>query len=76
MENKDPIPESSLASDLRNLFIKVPLLEAIKEIPIYTKIIRELCLKKPGRGRLEPQAIQFVVRVEVNDGVYAHGEIY
>lgn len=30
VEKKDPIPESSLASELRNLFIRVPLLQAIK----------------------------------------------
>ena len=62
MEKKDPIHESSLASELKNLFIKVPLLQAIKEIPICTKIIRNLCLKKPGRRILETQTIQFVGR--------------
>ena len=54
MEKNDPSPKSSLASELRNLRIKVPFLQAIKEIPIYTKIIRELYLKKPGRKRVEP----------------------
>jgi len=46
VEKKDPIPESSLAYKLRNLFIKVPLLQDIKEVPICTKIIRQLYLKK------------------------------
>lgn len=72
MEKKDPIPESSLASMLRNLFIRVALLQAIKEIPIYTKIIMELCLKKPGRRRLEPQTIQFVGRAVVLMTGYMH----
>jgi len=30
VEKKDPIPKSSLASKLRNLFIRVPLLQSIK----------------------------------------------
>jgi len=62
VEKKGPIPKSILASKLRNLFIKVPLVQAMKEIPICTKIIRELWLKKPGRRRLEPKTIQFVGR--------------
>jgi len=62
VEKKGPIPESNMASELRNLFIKVPLLQSINEIPICTKLIRELCLKNPGRRRLEPQNIQFVGR--------------
>jgi len=62
MEKSEPISETSLASEHRNLFIKIPLLQAIKEIPICTKIIMELCLKKPRRKRLEPQTIQFVGR--------------
>jgi len=62
MERSEPISETSLASELHNLFIKIPLLQAIKEIPICTKIIKELCLKKPGRKILEPQTIQFVGR--------------
>ena len=53
VEKKDPIPKFNLASELRNLFIRVPLLQASKEIPICTKIIRELYLKKKERKRVE-----------------------
>eukprot|EP00253_Pinus_taeda_P028253 PITA_28253 len=60
MERSEPISKTSLASELQNLFIKIPLLHAIKEIPICTKIINELYLKKLGRKKLEPQTIQFV----------------
>ena len=52
MEISEPISETILASELLNLFIKIPLLQAIKEIPICTNIIKEICLKKPGRKRL------------------------
>ena len=62
VKKNDPIPKYSLASKLINLFIKVPLLQDIKEIPNSTKIVRELFLKKPWRRRLESQTIQFVGR--------------
>ena len=62
VERSEPISKTSLVSELRNLFIKVPFLWAIKEIPICTKIIKDFYLKKPGRKRLEPQTIQFVGR--------------
>jgi hypothetical protein len=39
---------------------KIPLLQAIKDIPIYAKIIRDLCLKKPGRKKKEPPLVQVV----------------
>jgi len=31
------------------LYIKIPLLQAIVDIPIYAKTIKELCIKKPRR---------------------------
>jgi len=31
--------------ELRNLYIKIPLLQAIQDIPIYAKTIKELCIK-------------------------------
>ena len=37
VEKKDPIPDSSLTSELRNIFIIVPLLQDIREIPILYK---------------------------------------
>jgi hypothetical protein len=35
-------------------------LQAIKDIPIYAKIIRDICLKKPGRKKKEPPLVQVV----------------
>ena len=64
MERSKPIYETSLASKLRNIFIKIPFLQAIKNIPICTKIIKELFPKKPRRKRVKPQTIQFVGREE------------
>jgi hypothetical protein len=49
-----------IEDELRNVCIKIPLLQAIKDIPIYAKIIRDLCLKKPGRKKKEPPLVQVV----------------
>jgi hypothetical protein len=39
---------------------KIPLLQDIKDIPIYAKIIRDIFLKKPGRKKKEPPLVQVV----------------
>lgn len=35
--------------ELKNLYIKIPLLQAIRDILIYAKTIKELCVKKSMR---------------------------
>ena len=40
--------------------MKIPLPQAIKDIPIYTKAIKELCLKRPAKKRLDSQTIQVI----------------
>jgi hypothetical protein len=49
-----------LEDELRNVCVKIPLLQAIKDIPIYAKIIRDLCIKNRGRKRKEPPVIKVV----------------
>jgi hypothetical protein len=41
--------EFDIMIELRNVCVKIPLLQAIKDVPIYAKTIKELCIKKPGR---------------------------
>jgi len=36
--------------ELQNLYIKIPFLQGIQDIPIYAKTIKELCVKKPRRS--------------------------
>lgn len=38
-------------TELKNFYIKIPLLQAIRDIPIYTKIIKDLYIEKPGQKR-------------------------
>ena len=48
------IPQFDVLDELKNVYIKIPLLQAIKDIPIYTKAIKEMCLKKPARRKIDP----------------------
>jgi hypothetical protein len=34
------------------------LFQAIKYVPIYGRVVRELCLKKPGWKKRDPQTVQ------------------
>ena len=39
------------------MIVRIPLLDAIKEVPIYTKAIKEACIKKPRRKNKDPRTI-------------------
>eukprot|EP00253_Pinus_taeda_P030943 PITA_30943 len=54
------IPQFDVLDELKNVYIKILLLQAIKDISIYTKAIKELCLKKPTRKRVDPQTIHVI----------------
>jgi hypothetical protein len=58
-KTKEPL-EHNLETELWNICVNIPLLQAIKDIPIYAKIVRDLCIKNPGRKRKEPPVIQVV----------------
>ena len=45
---------------MKNLCVRIPLLKAIKDIPIYAKIVRELCLKRSGKKKKDPLTIQYI----------------
>jgi hypothetical protein len=47
-------------SKLKNVCVKIPLLQAIKDIPIFTLTIKELCLKNPGRKRKDPPILKAI----------------
>jgi hypothetical protein len=46
-----------LEVELRNICVNIPLLQAIKDIPIYAKIIRDIFIKNLGRKRKQPPVI-------------------
>jgi hypothetical protein len=45
---------------LKNICVKIPLLQAIKDIPIYIKVVKELCIEKPGRKQKDPPIVHLV----------------
>ncbi|XP_057841299.2 uncharacterized protein LOC131050994 [Cryptomeria japonica] len=49
---------------LKNVFVKIPLFQAIKDVPISGKAIKEACLKKPGRKKKDPHTIHVVGQLE------------
>jgi len=53
-------PDFDILGELKNLYIKIPLLQAIQDIPIYAKTIRELCIKKPRRRITNSPTVQVV----------------
>ena len=40
--------------------VQIPLLDAIKEVPIYTKAIKEACIKKLQRKKKDLKTIHFL----------------
>ena len=42
------------------MYIKIPFLQAIQDIPIYAKTIKELCIKKPRRNITTNPRVQVV----------------
>ena len=42
-------PEYDIMNELNNICVKIPLLQDINDIPIYIKVIKELCIKRQGK---------------------------
>ena len=45
--------EKELLWELKKLCIKIPLLQDLKDVPIFNKYIKEECIRRPGRKRRE-----------------------
>ena len=39
-------PQFNLLGELKNLYVKIPLLQALHDVPIYAKTVRDLCVRK------------------------------
>jgi hypothetical protein len=53
-------PTFDIVEELKNLCVKIPLLQAIQDILIYAKTIKELCGEKPRRKTKNPSALHVV----------------
>jgi len=57
------LPDYNFLDELKNVCIKIPLLQAIKEIPILAKTIKELSLKRPGKKPRDTRRIHLVGKI-------------
>lgn len=51
------IPEPlafNLLGELQTLYVKIPLLQALRDVPIYARTVRDICIKKAGRKAKDP----------------------
>lgn len=60
MSKSSPQAEFDLLGELHNLFVKIPLLQAMKDVPIYAKTLREYYSKKPTKKSKDPLTIHFM----------------
>jgi hypothetical protein len=53
-------PSFNLLGELQNMHVNIPLLQEIRDVPIYAKTVRDLCIKKPGRKPKDPLTVHVV----------------
>eukprot|EP00253_Pinus_taeda_P032641 PITA_32641 len=63
VEKQILFPDYDFLDELKNVCIKIPLLQAIREIPILEKTIKELSLKRPGRKPRDTGRIHLVGKI-------------
>jgi len=47
----------NLLGELQNHYVKIPLLQALRDVPIYARIVRDIHIKKPGRKAKDPLTV-------------------
>jgi len=62
-EKQIMLPNYDFLDDVKNVCIKIPLLQSIKKISILAKTIKELSIKKPGRKAKETKRIHLVGKI-------------
>lgn len=56
-----PTPEETeFFGELKNLCVKIPVLQAIKDVSIYNNLIKEKCFKHLGRQRRDSPTINVI----------------
>ena len=53
-------PEYNILNELKNICIKIPLLQAIKDTWIYSKVIKDICIKHSGKKQKDPLTIHVI----------------
>jgi len=50
-------PIFNILGELQNLYVKIPLLQALRDVPIYARTVRDICIKKLGRKAKYPLTV-------------------
>jgi hypothetical protein len=50
-------PAFNLLGELQNLYVKIPLLQTLCDVPIYARTMRDICVKNPGRKTKDPLTV-------------------
>ena len=53
-------PCFNLLGELKNLYVKIPLLQALHDVPIYAKTVRDMSVKKSLRKPKDPLIVHVV----------------
>jgi len=53
-------PEFDILNELKTICVNIPLPQASKDIPIYSKVVKELCIKKPRRKQKDPPTVHLI----------------
>ena len=53
-------PQFNLLGELKNIYVKIPLLQALHDVPIYARIVWDLCTRKLGRKPRDPPTIHVI----------------
>ena len=56
-------PQFNLLGELRNLYVKILLLQALHDVPIYAKTIWDLCVRKARRKPRDPPTIHVLGKI-------------
>lgn len=57
------MPELSafnLLGELQNLYVKIPLLQLLIDVPTYARTVRDICIKKSGRKAKDPLTVHLM----------------
>ena len=53
-------PQFNILGELKNMYVKIPLLQALHDVPIYARTVRDLCTRKPGRKPRDPPTVHVI----------------
>ena len=53
-------PQFNLLGELKNIYVKILLLQALQDVTIYARTVRDLCTRKPGRKPRDPPTIHVI----------------